>query len=186
MAMPLPDPHGARERVLDAAEARLLGGGSRALVLDAVARNAGVSKGGLLYHFPNKAALVEALVERMRVGLESTQEDLARADGEDGCWTRAYLGSTVDRDGAPADASGRLLAAILACLGDEHRGLRDLRDAFSHWQERLEDDGLDPATATVVRLAADGLWLSQLLGLPTLETPLLRDVLTRLEALTRP
>lgn len=184
--MPLPQPQGARERLLDAAEARLLAGGSRALVLDAVARDAGVSKGGLLYHFPCKAALVEGLVERMREGLEHAQDDLAHADGEDGCWTRAYLGSTVDRAGVPADASGRLLASILACLGDEQRGLQDLRAAFSRWQERLENDGLDPATATVVRLAADGLWLSQLLGLPTLDAPLLRNVLTRLEELTRP
>jgi AcrR family transcriptional regulator len=186
MAVSLADPRGARERLLDAAEARLLAGGSRARVLDAVARDAGVSKGGLLYHFPSKAALVGGLVERMRDGLEGAQEELALADGAPGRWTRAYLGSTVDAAGAPADASATLLAAILACLGDSQRGLGELRDAFAAWQQRLEDDGLDPATATVVRLAADGLWLSQLLGLPTLDPALLRGVLARLEELTRP
>jgi AcrR family transcriptional regulator len=32
------------------------------LTLDAVAKRAGVSKGGLLYHFNNKAALIQGLV----------------------------------------------------------------------------------------------------------------------------
>ena len=34
------------------------------LSLDAVARRAGLSKGGLLYTFPTKAKLLEALVEQ--------------------------------------------------------------------------------------------------------------------------
>jgi len=37
--------------------------GARHLTLDAVAREAGVSKGGLLYHFPSKEALLSAMVE---------------------------------------------------------------------------------------------------------------------------
>lgn len=36
--------------------------GIAALSLNAVAREAGVSKGGLLHHFPNKQALIFALV----------------------------------------------------------------------------------------------------------------------------
>ena len=42
----------ARDRILDAAEARLLGRGQPGLVLAAVAQDADCSKGGLLYHFP--------------------------------------------------------------------------------------------------------------------------------------
>ena len=56
---------GVRDRILDAAEARLLQRGPAGLVLDAVAREAQVSKGGLLYHFPSKEALVAGLTGRM-------------------------------------------------------------------------------------------------------------------------
>ena len=81
MASPaLSEPPSARERVLDAAESRLLAGGPAALVLDAVARDAGVSKGGLLYHFPSKTALVDGLVERMLDGFEHSQALRAQAD----------------------------------------------------------------------------------------------------------
>ena len=40
-----------------------------------------------------------------------------------------------------------------------------LRRAFDGWQARIEADGIDPARATALRLAADGLWLSELFGL---------------------
>ncbi|BAS14019.1 hypothetical protein AHiyo8_23220 [Arthrobacter sp. Hiyo8] len=55
----------ARDAVLDAFEALLIEVGERAATLDAVAKRAGVSKGGLLYHFPNKEAMISSLLERM-------------------------------------------------------------------------------------------------------------------------
>src|SRR5690606_37470436 len=54
---------GARAKVLQAAEELAVEVGPANLSLDAVAARAGVSKGGLLYHFPTKARLLEALVE---------------------------------------------------------------------------------------------------------------------------
>ena len=55
----------AREAVLDAFESLLIEVGERAATLDAVARRAGVSKGGLLYHFPTKEAMIAVLLERL-------------------------------------------------------------------------------------------------------------------------
>ena len=43
--------------------------------------------------------------------------------------------------------------------------LAPLQVAADRWQARLEDDGLDPALATVLRLACDGLWMCDLFGL---------------------
>ncbi|QIK71994.1 TetR/AcrR family transcriptional regulator [Propioniciclava coleopterorum] len=56
----------ARDRVLDSFETILTTEGERAATLDAVAAHAGVSKGGLLYHFPNREALAAGLLERLR------------------------------------------------------------------------------------------------------------------------
>ena len=53
----------AREKLLEAADQIAREAGPSNLSLDAVALKAGVSKGGLLYHFPSKAKLLEALVE---------------------------------------------------------------------------------------------------------------------------
>ncbi len=56
----------ARDRVLDAYDTLLIEHGGAAVRLDAVAAAAGVSKGGLLYHFASKEALVTGLLERLR------------------------------------------------------------------------------------------------------------------------
>lgn len=59
--------------ILDAAEALLRRSGSRTLTIDAVAAEAGLSKGGVLHHYAAKDALVTALaarkVARMRGGI---------------------------------------------------------------------------------------------------------------------
>src|SRR5476651_2729859 len=54
-----------RTRVLDAAEAIVRAKGVAGLTLDAAAREAGVSKGGLLYHFASKEALLTGLLARL-------------------------------------------------------------------------------------------------------------------------
>ena len=64
---PTPQPAGtatSRDRILDAAERLVVQTGASHLTLDGVAQSAGVSKGGLLYHFPTKEALLEGMIER--------------------------------------------------------------------------------------------------------------------------
>ena len=65
----------AREKLLTAFEHLVLSEGERAATLDAVAARAGVSKGGLLYHFPHRQALVDAALARCE---EMAREDLTR------------------------------------------------------------------------------------------------------------
>ncbi|MBR7309653.1 helix-turn-helix transcriptional regulator, partial [Klebsiella pneumoniae] len=66
--------------------------GIAALSLNAVAREAGVSKGGLLHHFPNKQALIFALFARLLAIMEKAISELMAADNiAYGRFTRAYL-----------------------------------------------------------------------------------------------
>lgn len=59
------DPAGTRDRILDALETLLLDKGLSQVTLDSVAATAGVSKGGLLYHFKSKDALLAGLLGRV-------------------------------------------------------------------------------------------------------------------------
>nr|BFF11770.1 hypothetical protein GCM10025699_30730 [Microbacterium flavescens] len=69
----------ARDKVLDAFEAILIDEGERSATMDATARAAGVSKGGLLYHFGSKDALEAALLERLHALVEDDVAAMAAA-----------------------------------------------------------------------------------------------------------
>ncbi len=51
--------------ILDAVEAVIAKAGAARMSLDSVAQKAGVSKGGLMYHFPTKKSLIKAVVDRL-------------------------------------------------------------------------------------------------------------------------
>lgn len=67
------------QTILDAAGAVLRRGGGRALTIDAVAAQAGLSKGGVLHHYASKDALILALVARklteLREGIAACEAD---------------------------------------------------------------------------------------------------------------
>ena len=161
-----------KDRLLDAATTVVHRDGAQALTLDAVAAEAEVSKGGLLYHFKSKRELLDALVARW---MDDFQRDI---DAESGNFARRYVAAN---DGAHAEEVG-MLAALVA----DPAVLAAVRERHETWQDRVADEGGDPVDATVARLAADGLWLAELLGMgpPTGE---LRDrVLERLLELASP
>ena len=152
-----------RARILNAAAQVIQVHGSDGLTLEAVAALAGVSKGGLLYHFPNKLALIAGMIEMLIQGFdlaiahELTQDDDASA----GHWLRAYIRATWTPAGQQLEMSAGLLAAVAA----DPALLDPLRRRYSMWHQLAMGDGLDPAIATMVRLALDGLWMADLFGL---------------------
>lgn len=176
----------SKTRILDAAERVVLREGPAHLTLDAVAAEASLSKGGVLYHFASKDDLIHGMVARLIEQFERELEQHCEADPKEaGRKTRAYLDgllSPVSQNLPPE--SDRICAALLAAVVSSPSLLDPVREQFRVWQARVVNDGLDPVTATVVRLASDGLWLAELLGLPPLE-PKLRDlVIARLRLLT--
>lgn len=152
-----------RPRVLAAAYRIVRREGVAHLTIEAVARDAGLSKGGVLYHFPTKEALVEgmvaALVEDFERHLALAYEDAAPGPGR---WLRAYI--RVSSAPMGQDERGDT-TSVIAALATYPELLAPLRRSYAAWQERAERDGLPPALGTSLRLAADGLWLADLLGL---------------------
>jgi AcrR family transcriptional regulator len=169
-----------RDRLLDAA-ARLLLRDPSKLTLDAIAAEAGTSKGGLLYHFSSKAELLDAVVDRWEASFQD-QIDAAAQDTPGG-WVRAYAEvSALDGQDEHAREIDSGLLAVLALQPDR---MQAVRSRYEGWQERIVDDGIDPVDATIVRLAADGLWFAELMGLGAPRGDLREQVLERLRDLTR-
>jgi AcrR family transcriptional regulator len=153
-----------REPLLRAAATVVAERGYSALTLDAVGAATGVSKGGVLYHFPTKEALVAALLEELTTGFDAEQTTAHDADPiAPGAWTRAYVTASFT---TPQDESAQLASvALLAAVGYDPSLLEPLQARYANWIERLDDDGLPGVDAHVVRLAADGLWTADLFHL---------------------
>lgn len=172
-----------RRQLLDVAATLALESGMGGLTLDAVARAAGVSKGGLLHHFPSKQALFEGLFDSL---VERFQEEIDREAARDaevaGRTARAYLRAVT---GLRGGGESRLWGIMSAAMLFEP----SLRERWRSWLvEHMRRDAADPAgeaSLAVARLAADGLWFADLFGTFDDSPELRAEIVERLESMTR-
>uniref|UniRef100_A0A942SXL8 TetR/AcrR family transcriptional regulator n=1 Tax=Neobacillus citreus TaxID=2833578 RepID=A0A942SXL8_9BACI len=144
-----------RAAVLDSAE-RLIGErGTRVSVAD-IAADAGVSKSGLLHHFPSKDVLFLAVAEHAHetfTGEVMRHVDLA--ENRPGKVLRAYV-RTLCGGSARAMAvfsPTTLWTGLMAIPGID----RIVEADAEYWRETFARDGLDEGTTLVVRHAAEGI-----------------------------
>ncbi len=150
-----------RASLLAAADEVVRRDGVANLTLERVAAEAGVSKGGLLYHFATKQELVVALLDDTLVRADDSLRELTASD-EPGAFARAYL--EFVRSGEHRESGAR--QGIFASAALDEGELAPAQKQFAAWQERLvRDDGIDPTAALLARVVGDGLWLIDLFGL---------------------
>lgn len=168
-----------RDRVLDAYETLLVEGAGATVTLDAVAEAGAVSKGGLLYHFPSKDALVDGLADRLRSRAAEDVERLRAApEGPVAYWVR-----TANED--VAAGLSRTYQALLGLAGTgQPSARRAIADVERGWSAALEELIADPVVARLVRLVGDGLYLEGLTGLPGAADD--SELVAVLERLARP
>lgn len=142
-----------RGRILDAFARILVEQGERAATLDAVAAAANVSKGGLLYHFGSKVALVDGLLDRM-VALALADVTVMRAAPEGAV---AYLIRTSAISDTPFDLD--YLAATRLAEGPFPQARVALTRAHEAWLAATCEAVGDPVLARAIVLVSDGLYL---------------------------
>lgn len=148
-----------RKIIFDAASQILIQDGLSSLTLEKVAATAGLSKGGLLYHFPTKIALVDGLFKHHNALFEERLQDLyEREKDSPGAWVRAYALASLEQINDPDTAS--LYASLFAAEEKYVSAHQIMRDKYKKWQKRLEDSRLDTKLATLIRFAVDGMWFS--------------------------
>ncbi|MBU2666129.1 TetR family transcriptional regulator [Actinoplanes bogorensis] len=125
------------------------------VAIGTIARDAGVSKSGLLHHFPTREALFEAVTSDVLDGFRrDVLAHLDLAENRPGKLLRAYVRAVCDDLEREEDQPGWEALALLR----SEPGVAALvsRDAV-RWETDLAADGLDPDRVVLVQLATDGL-----------------------------
>lgn len=144
----------SREKILAAAAelADIVGPGN--ISLDAVAQRAGVSKGGLLYNFPSKAKLMQALVEDY---LKSFEQALAAKSTDEGAASANSLAAYIELSAEECQHHQPSAAGVLAALSEDPDFLNPVRDFKRNLLDRLKAENPDTAKLLVAFLVIEGL-----------------------------
>jgi AcrR family transcriptional regulator len=150
-----PKDKSSRERILNAASELVREVGSGRLTLEAVAERAGLSKGGLLYNFPSKDALLQGMVERM---IEEVSAEKEALQGSFGCCRNlasrlSVAASLKTRCGTMKEVANGMLAAS----AENPRLLEPIRQVIKEEWQKLKTTSEDPAAAMIAWLAVEGL-----------------------------
>jgi AcrR family transcriptional regulator len=145
----------SRTKILEAA-AELVGEvGSGKLTLDAVAERAGLSKGGLLYNFPSKDALLQGMVERLIEEVLSEKEAL-RCEMEC-CRNREAQVSIAAALKTRCGKMNDVATGLLAASAENPRLLEPVREVIAEEWRKLTATCEDRDAAMIAWLAVEGL-----------------------------
>ncbi|NYE46476.1 AcrR family transcriptional regulator [Spinactinospora alkalitolerans] len=166
-----------RDRILDALQDILIEEGSSAVTLEAVAAAAGVSKGGLLYHFPSKTAMMTGLVRRLA---DRAEEEFGEAVETEGGVVRGFLRTSLPESSEEAALYWSIIAALRSKEDVSEEARRLIHHVFAQWSELLHQEIDDPVLAETIRLVGDGLYLTAIAGLPQPDPEVVRRMMDRL------
>ncbi|HFK6052158.1 TPA: TetR/AcrR family transcriptional regulator [Listeria monocytogenes] len=149
------------------------------LTLEAVAQRAGVSKGGLLYHYPSKEALIKGMVEDWTNNFFESIKTLVNKDSKEiGKWNRAYINTTLfDLDN---NNNKNLSSALMAAMFINPDLLDDYKQKYDILHTKLLNDGIDPLKITMARLLIDGLWFSEIFEIAPLNEEVKKQIFDEL------
>lgn len=151
-----------RSALLDAAEHVVLHDGAAHLTIDAVAAQAGVSKGGVLYAFATKDTLINAMLERVVTAYDDLAEQfLAKAGDHSERHILAHVQASAGTDPASGGRAAALMASFIRSPQFRSGTIDYYRGLFTR---------IDPATergrrARLALLAAEGAFTLRGFGL---------------------
>jgi len=142
-----------KERILKTADRLFYLQGIRAIGVDTIAAEIGISKRTLYNHFPSKDALIEAYLERRFVRPPSEPAPSAKTPAEQILATF----DSLERRFAAADFRGCPFVNAVAEVGKEDRAVKKIAKAFKEsrrlwFRERLEQLGVTGADALATQL----------------------------------
>lgn len=169
----------SKKDILDAAQRVAAREGPAHVTLDAVARECGLSKGGVLYNFPSKDALISGMLERLIGTIRLTIEQHREArKGQPNPTLRAVVEASKFTD----EFDPNVQMAILAAAAQNPELLEPLREEFAEQYANIQQEAEDPDLAMVLWAATHGLMFQTLLGIAPFPAERQNELIDRLLA----
>jgi AcrR family transcriptional regulator len=143
------------DAILIAASQVIAQDGAGKLTIDAVAKKAGMSKGGVLYHFPSKDALLEGMLNAL----------LARIEKRRAIEKKSKLSGMLNSIDLQDEAERAISLAILATAAQKPELLAPARAYFSQVNEEVSAETKDPDVSSILLLALEGMRFLNMLEL---------------------
>lgn len=173
----------SREAILDAAEALASEVGANHMSLDAVAARAGVSKGGLLYRFPSKVALLQGLLERYVERLEAPRPRARKGNGKVSEASRLLAARLAARGKDDIAKQRRGSFGMIAAIAEQPALLDPIRAAHDRIWVKFHQTSKDPELALLAWFALEGLLFVELFGTSPLSKGERAKFLKRLQSI---
>lgn len=161
-----------KKKILFAANDILDKMGYEHFTLDKIAQRAQVSKGGLLYHFPNKQALIEGMLSA-ELSEYGTMMDgiLERANRREALeFLQDYIAMTFEEI-----ASGQNYGRI-AAIASSSKVINRCIDHEKKLLEIIELIDPDYESLLLLKMATDGIWFNYLAGIKFLSKEKLEGI----------
>lgn len=131
--------------------------GIQKLTMAYLAKKSDITKGGVLYHFENKANL---LLQMNKMAIRQYEEKIEKYISElsgSYVFTRAYAFSTLD---FLRDEENLLLPAVFITAFEDAESQALWEETTGKWDQLFSHDKGDPDKILELRLICDGIWFS--------------------------
>lgn len=171
-----------RDKVLDAAEAVVKREGASGLTIDAVAKEAGITKGGVQYAFGSKENLIRAMIRRWG---DTFEEEVMAFAGENPAPETVILAHIEASRRTDKDEASRSAVMMTALLQQPDQ----VAESREWYNSRLQ--GLDPSSeharrARLAFLASEGVFFLKSFNLIDLDEEAWDEVFGDILALAGP
>lgn len=153
----------SRNAAIQAALTIIARDGPGRLTLDAIARESGISKGGVMHQFRTKGAVLKALLDHQIEYFAKFSEDYLAELGS--AQPEALLSAEIATLREVATNQRSVAFAIVGALAEQPDLLSVTREGEIEKIERIKAEATDPDLAMLRWAAARGLGLSALFGL---------------------
>jgi AcrR family transcriptional regulator len=171
-----------KNRILDAANKVIEKKGLNCFTLDEVAKEADISKGGLLHHYPSKDKLIKGLIENYIDLLQSriSEREKILSEASPCNWLLSFIYEQFNQ----CKLDTNTMYGLLAAAASNHDLLNPVLEKRKERFDKI-NECKDPIMALVISFACDGIAFSNLLGLEVLPEDAKAKLMDRLITLSK-